>query len=62
MKLFNAYKMASNKTFVEYITRLQECYENGEDITPEALMHELSGKQVQNLIVERKIYCCYTQA
>ena len=42
--LFDAYTAASDNTFVEYITRRQERYEDGEDITPEALMNLAANK------------------
>jgi hypothetical protein len=44
VKLFKGYRAATNPAFVAYINRKQELYNDGEEITPERLMHDAKNK------------------
>ena len=46
--LFLGYSAASDKTFVDYIGRKQESYEDGNEITPQELM-EMAANKYKNL-------------
>jgi len=51
--LFKGYKAATDKVFSDYITRKQESYEDGVDITPHELM-ELAANKYKNLKINGK--------
>ena len=42
--LFKGYEAATDKTFVDYIGRKKERYEEGEDVTSDALMEQANSK------------------
>ena len=52
--MFKGYEAATDKTFVDYISRKKERYEEGEDVTSDALMDQANSKY--KLMKEKKTW------
>ena len=54
MSLFNAYEESTNAEFKSYFVMLKNRYEDGTDITPDALMDKMANKY--KILVQSKKY------